>query len=155
LVSDIEKGELRISGVRLTAINAQALCDYLDTLVGARVAEVIMHNLEFRLGKLDAAKLRAEQPKATLRELIERLARDDRLSGFGITKVALSENAKNPIEIEIENPSVRGSVGAAKAFAFSWWAGIFTAFLGKEMDVENFNYNKERNLIECQIVPRG
>jgi len=155
VVSDVERGELRVSGARLTAINAQALCDHLDSLVGAKVAEVIMHNLEFRLGKLDATRLRTEEPKATVHELVEHLARDDRLSGFGITKVTFPENAEDLAEIEISNPSVKGPAGAAKAFAFSWWAGILTALLGKEMDVEKFIYDRERNMIGCEIVPRG
>jgi len=154
VVSDAEKGELRIFGTRLTAINAQRLCNHLDTLVGVHVAEVIMHNLEFRAGKVDAARLRAERPRATLQELVKHLTRDDSLSGMGITKVALPENVKNPIEIEISNPSVKGAGGAAKAFAFSWWAGVLSGLLELEMDVKNFLYSEERNMMRCQIIPR-
>ena len=155
IFSDIEKGELRISGVRLTAINAQALCDHRDSLVGVKVAEVIMHNLEFRLGKLDGARVKAEDPQASLQELIGHFASDDRLSGFGVTKVTLPEQANMPIEVEIANPSVKGAGGAAKAFAFSWWAGVLTSLLDREMDARNFLYYEERNIMRCQIVPRG
>ena len=155
VVSNTEKGELRISGMRLTAINAQALCDHLDSLVGVRVAEVIMHNLEFRLGKLDGARVKAERPRATLQELVGHFTRDDRLSGFGVTKVTLPENVNRSIEIEILNPSVKGAGGAAKAFAFSWWAGVLTSLLDREMDVKYFLYYEEGNMMRCQIVPRG
>jgi len=153
-VWDTEKGELRILGKRHTAIDAQALCNHLDTLVGVQVAEVIMHNLEFRLGKLDATKLRAEKPKATLRELVEHLAKTDRLSGLGITTVTLPENPQNPIEIEIANPSVKATSGAAKGFAFSWWTGALTALLGKEMEAKNFSYTESKNLMMSQIVAK-
>ena len=154
-VWDTEKGELRILGQRHTAIDAQALCNHLDSLVGVKVAEVIMHNLEYRIGESDAARLRAEKPQATLPELVKHLAKTDRLSGIGIIKVTWPEDAKNPIEIEIANPSVKGPRGAAKGFAFSWWAGALTALLDKEMDAKNFIYYEERNVMRCQIIPRG
>ena len=114
-----------------------------------------MHNLEFRLGKLDAAKLRAEKPQATLRELVEHLARTDRLSGLGVTNLTLPENPQSPIEIKISNPSVKGAIGAAKGFVFSWWAGALTALLDKEMDAKDVRYDEEKNVMRCQIVPRG
>jgi hypothetical protein len=155
VVSDPKRGELRIWGRRVMAVNAQELCNHLDTLVGLQVSEVIMHNLELRAGKLDAAKVRAEHPERTLRELVDHFVRDDGLSGLGITKVTLSENANRPIEIEIANPSVKGTGGAAKAFAFSWWAGVFTALLDREMDVANFVYYADRDVMRCQMVPRS
>ena len=133
-VWDKENGELRILGQRHTAIDAQTLCNYLDSLTGAQVAEVIMRNLEFRLGKLDAARLKGERPQATLQELVDHLARTDRFSGLGITTVSLPESSQASIEIEIGNPSVKGTAGAAKAFAFSWWAGALTALLDSEME---------------------
>src|SRR3989304_5928633 len=54
IVWDKAKGELRILGKRHTALDAQALCDHLDSLVGPTVAEVIMDNHERRLGKEEA-----------------------------------------------------------------------------------------------------
>jgi len=155
LISDAEKGELRVFGARVTAIDAQALCNRLDSLVGVQVAEVIMHNLEYRDGKLDAAKVKAEKPQASLGELIEDLARGFRLSGLGVPKVTLPENAKGAIEIEIANPCVTGSKGAAKSFAFSWWAGVLTTLSGQEMDVKDYIFYEDRNMTICRIVARG
>ncbi len=155
IFSDIEKGELRIFGTRLVAIDAQSLCNHLDTLVGGQVAEVVMHNLEFRAGKLAASRQKTERPQATLQEMIEHFVRDDCLSGMGITKVVLPEHATGPIDIEISNPSVKGVGGAAKAFAFSWWAGVLTALLDQEMDVKNFIYYETRDMMRCQIIPRS
>jgi len=149
-----EKGELRILGQRHTAIDAQTLCDHLDSLTGAQVAEVIMHNLEFRLGKLDAARLKAEKPQATVRELLDDLAKADCLSGLGITTVTLHENPQTSIDIEIANPSVKANAGAAKAFAFSWWAGALTALLDSEMEAKNVFYDEKMNLIRSQITRR-
>ncbi len=153
-VWDTEKGELRIRGQRYTAIDAQTLCNHLDSLVGVQVAEVIMHNLEFRLGKSDAARLRVENPKATVRELVEHLIKSDRLSGAGITKVTLPENPENPILVEVSNPSVKGTTGAAKAFLFSWWAGALTALHDKEFDLKHVAYDEEKNELKCQIAVR-
>jgi hypothetical protein len=153
-VWDTEKAELRILGKRHTAIDVQTLCHHLDTLVGLQVAEVIIHNLEFRLGKLNAAELKAEKPQATLHELVEHLAKTDRLSGLGVSKVTLPEPPQNSVEIEIANPSVKGNAGAAKAFAFAWWAGALTALLDKEMETKNVFYSEEKNVMRCRILPR-
>ena len=152
---DTEKGVLRIGGQRHTAVDAQTLCDNLDTLVGPKVAEVIMHNLEFHLGKMDATRFRNEKPQATLQELVEHLAKTDRLSGLGITNVTFLENEKiDPIRIEIANPSVKGSAGAAKGFAFSWWAGVMTKLLDKQMEPNDIFYDKEKDVISCRLIPR-
>lgn len=153
-VWDTEKGELRILGKRHTAIDAQTLCSHLDSLVGVQVAEVIMHNLEFRLGKLDAARLRTEKTRASLPELVEHLAKSDRLSGVGITKVTLSKNPQDRIQIEVTNPSVKAITGAAKAFLFGWWAGALTTLFDKEFDVKSVVYDESRDLLEGQIAPR-
>jgi hypothetical protein len=56
-----------------------------------------MHNLEFPLGKLDATRFRNEKPQATLQELVEYLAKTDRLSGLGITNVTF---------LDVENEKV-------------------------------------------------
>lgn len=148
-----EKGELRILGMRLTAIDAQSMCNHLDSLVGVKVGEVIMHNLEFRLGKLDAARLKAEKPGATLNDLIEHLRMTDRLTGVGMTTVRLPENPGGPVEVEVANPSVKATEGAAKSFIFSYWAGALSALLGKEFDMKNVIYDIEKDLMKCLITP--
>jgi len=149
-----EKGELRILGMRLTAIDAQSLCDHLNSLVGVKVSEVIMHNLEFRLGKLDATRLRTERPGATLNDLIEHLRTVDQLTGVGITTVRSPSNRSEPVEVEVANPSVKGTEGAGKAFIFSYWAGALTALLDKELDMKNVVYDKEKDIMRCLITPR-
>jgi len=151
---DKENGAIQILGQRHTAIDAQSLCDFLDSIVGIQVGEVIMHSLEFRLGKSDAARLKDERPNATLDECIEQLAKSDRLSGIGITSVTLAGNSQDSIRIEVTNPSVKGSAGAGKSFIFSWWAGALSSLLGSNFDVNGVVYNEEKNVIRCRIVPR-
>ena len=153
-VWDREKGELRILGRRNTAIDAQALCDYLDSLVGSQVAEVIMHNLESRTGKQDGDWIRKEKPELTTNELIRFGEEWDRVSGVGATQVTLPEDKTGPIVLEISNPSVKGTQGAAKAFLFSWWAGMLTSLLGKNFEYKNVLYDREKNIMKCEIVPR-
>jgi hypothetical protein len=149
-----EKGELRILGMRLTAIDAQSLCNHLDSLVGVKVGEVIMHNLEFRLGKLDAARLRAEKPGAILNDLVEHLRKTDQLTGVGMTTVKLPDNPGGEVEVEVANPSVKGAMGAAKSFIFSYWAGALTALLDKEFDMKDVEYDNEKDQMKCLITPR-
>ena len=151
---DREKGELWIVGRRNTAIDAQALCDYLDSLVGSQVAEVIINNLESRAGKQDGDWVRKEKPELATNELIKFGEEWDRMSGVGATKVTLPEDKISPIVLEISNPSVKGTQGAAKAFLFSWWAGMLTSLLGKSFEYKNVLYDQEKNIMKCQIVPR-
>lgn len=153
-VWDREKGELRIFGLRHVAIDAQTLCGYLDSVVGVKVGEVIMHNIEFRLGKTDTAKVRAERPQSSLTELLEHLTNSDRLSGAGITKVTMPENPQNPIIVEIANPAVKGTEGAAKEFLVAWWAGAVSALYGKDFDVKNVAYDEGRNVLTGVIAAR-
>jgi hypothetical protein len=154
VVWDAEKGDLRVLGKRCTAIDVQSLCDYLNTLVGIQVAEVIMHNLEFRLGKLDAATLKAKKPGLGLDKLIEELIRSDQLSGLGITKVRFDETSSMSADIEVINPSVKGTTGAGKSFVFSYWAGALTALLDKEFDVRNVEYDQQKDVMKASIVQR-
>ena len=108
IVWDKSKGELRILGKRHTALDAQALCDHMDSLVGPTVAEVIIDNHERRLGKEDAARFRQEQPQATFREIIDLIIETDLLSGAGVTKITIPEEMSGgAILVEIGNPSVR------------------------------------------------
>ena len=145
---------LTILGQRHVAIDAQNLCAFLDSLVGLQVGEVIMHNLEFRLGKINAARLRTEKPEATVQQLVDILVKSDSLSGIGVTKLTFTENPSTAIDIEITNPAVRSQTGSARSFVFSWWAGALAALLGKELDLKNVEYVKESNTIRCRIVPR-
>lgn len=76
---DKAKGELRILGHRHLAIDADALCERLDSLCGPQIAEVIINNHEYRLGKEDAAKVRHERPQATIGEMVDLLAEAERI----------------------------------------------------------------------------
>ncbi len=154
VVWDRAKGELRILGRRHMAISPGDLCNYLDSLVGAQVAEVIINNLEFRAGKDEAALFRRERPQATVSEIIDLFIKYDSMTGVGITKVTLPENQQGPIVVETSNPCVKGTVGAAKALLFSWWCGALSAALGRELEARNVTYDEVKNLMRCEIVPR-
>lgn len=154
---DKEKGELVINGRRHTAVDAQALCDHLNSLVGQQVAEVIMDNLEFRLGKLDAEYIRKERPGASVSEIIDFFALSDSMSGVGITKVTIppTPSTLNPVLLEILNPSVKGGNGAHRAFLVSWWRGALGALFGRDLQILNLNYDQERNQLKASLTWRS
>jgi hypothetical protein len=154
MVLDRAKAELRLLGRRQAAVDLEALCDHLDSLVGPVVGEVIMNNLESRLGNEDAARLRERFPNASVDELVGKLAEADLVSGMGITKVALNKAQDVPVTVEIWNPIVKANKGAAKSFLFSWWCGALTSLLGEEMEVRDVHYDEERNVIMCEIARR-
>jgi hypothetical protein len=154
LLWDKEKGELRILGRRQMAITPQDLCDHLDSLVGVRVSEVIINNLEFRAGKQETELLRKERASLSVKEIIDVLIRYDCLTGVGITKVTLPDGKDWPIGLEILNPCVKGTTGAAKSLLLSWWCGSLSALLGEDFEAKNVAFDEKSNAMKCEIVPR-
>jgi hypothetical protein len=113
-----------------------------------------MNNLETRLGREDGARMREANPNASAGELVKMLEETDLISGIGITKSVVPEDPKASIRIEVWNPVVRGEKGAAKSFLFSWWCGVLTSILGRELELKTVQYDEKANMMKCEIVPR-
>jgi hypothetical protein len=154
VLRDKAKGELRILGQRHVAIDIQGFCEHLDLIVGPKVAEVVMNQHEFHQGKEDAASAHQEKPEATIQELVNSFVNAEPLSGVGVVKVTIPETSLDPIDVEISNPCVKRTTGAAKSFLFSYWCGIFTQLLGKEFKIDQVAYDENKNLMKCRIIPR-
>jgi hypothetical protein len=156
LVLDRAKGELRIFGKRHTALDAQSLCDHLDSLVGPTVAEVIINNHEFRSGKQDASQFRRERPQATAREIVDIIIETDLLSGTGITKVTTPEGeVKEPgFLLEIRNPSVKPSSGCGRALLLSYWCGALAFLFNGEFEAKDVLFNEAENVLTARIGKR-
>jgi hypothetical protein len=56
--------------------------------------------------------------------------------------------------VQISNPSVKGTVGAAKAFLFSWWCGALSVLLNRELEIEDVTCDEGENVMKCKIVSR-
>lgn len=152
---DREKGELHVMGQRCAAVDACALCDYLDSLVGEQVGQVIMKNLQTRLGKEDGLRLRKENPHLNLKEQIGIVTEWDRLAGVGASRVSLVGSGSSSIVVEIINPIVKATQGAGSAFLFGWWAGVLSSLLGTDFDYANVTYDKPNDTARCQFLPRN
>jgi hypothetical protein len=151
---DRAKGELRILGKRHLALDAEALCRHLDALVGQSVAEVIIGNHESRLGKEDAERFRRGKPNASIEEIIETISETDLLSGVGLTKVTIQGSGES-VSVEISNPYVKETTGAAKSLLFEYWSGVFSYLFGKEYDSKGVYFNESTNVLTTRLVPRG
>ena len=154
LTRDRSRCELRILGKRHVAIDVQALCDQLDLMVGLKVAEVILNQHEFRLGKQDAAEIRAQKPQASVREIVDLLTDAECVSGVGTARLVIPENPPYRVQLEISNPCVKRAVGASKSLLSSYWCGVLTSLLGREFKAESVVYDEARDLLKCEIVPR-
>jgi hypothetical protein len=154
MVLDRMKAELYLFGRRHAAIDPQSLCSHLDLLVGTVVGEVMINNLETKLGREDGEWMRKTHPNASTRELVDMLIEGDLVSGMGITKVVLGDDLKDRIRIEIWNPVVKGEKGAAKSFLFSWWCGALMSILGRDLEIKTVQYDEHANTIRCEITPR-
>ena len=151
---DEKRGEVRLLGSRQMVIDMDALCSHLDTLVGNQVSEVIVKNLELQEGKEEADRFLSSHPDAKVEEFIELMKRYDALSGVGITTVKLSENQDGPIFIEIANPYIKRTKGSSKSLLFSWWCGVLSGILHRELDLESITYDASSDVLRCTIIPR-
>ena len=151
---DREKGELRILGHRNAAVDVRALCEYLDSLVGSQVGEVIMKNLETRLGKEDGLWLRKDKPQLRPHELIDIIKKWDRMAGIGTTQATLVGEGPSSILLEVTNPIIKTSQGTGKAFLFGWWAGLLSSILGRDFEYTNIVYDSANDIMKCSLVPR-
>jgi hypothetical protein len=149
------KDEFRLFGRRQALVDVQSLCDHLDSLVGPVVGEVIMNNLESRLGKEDTTRLREMNPRATVDELVKKLVEADLVTGMGVTKVDVPKDPTAQIKVEIRNPIVRGNSGAAKSFLFSYWCGALSLILEREIDVKTVDYDEKADVMRCELGVRA
>jgi len=153
-VWDKAKGELRILGQRHIAIDAQGLCEHLDLILGSRVAEVVLNQHMMRQGREDAAAARKERPHVAIEELVDELSAGDVLSGVGLVKASVPGASPGRIDVEISNPGVKLTTGAARSFLFSYWCGVFGELLGKEFKIDDVAYDESKNLMKCRIISR-
>jgi hypothetical protein len=155
VVYDEAKGELRIEGQRYAAVQVKAMCQHLDTLVGPRLAETIMNNHQRRQGVENAERTRELNPNAEREEMIRVLTEDDRIAGFGIPKVTITEGAEQLAKFEDYNPLITATEGAGKVFIVSYWAGALSALLGQEVYGTNIVYDPTKNTLSCSFMKRG
>lgn len=153
LISDAKKGELRILGQRHIAMDAEALCRHLDACVGLQIAEVIINNHEFRLGIEDVQTIRRQNPQVTDQQIVDILIRSEELSGTGVTRVTLPHGA-DAVELEIANPAIKGTGGAAKALILSYWCGAISSLLKRDHEIANLEYDSENNVLRGQLKLR-
>ena len=149
-LSESETGVLRVLGHRRLAIDVQTLCDHLDLLVGSKVAEVIIGNTSFALGKEDVSRVLKERPDATVLELIEFFVQDQRLSGVGVCKVNV--RSEKSVDLEIINPVLKPTSGSSKAMVVSRWCGALSELLNEKMIAEKVEYDEISDVLKCRIV---
>ena len=145
-------GEIVISGRRHMAIDIQALCRHIDQLVGPRVSAVIFNQHWFRLGREDATRVKLGKPTANYSEIVDDLVQHDRLLGLGVTRLMIPETPNSPIELEITNPCLESTEGAGKAILTSYWCGVFTFLLGKEVVAGELTFVNK--VARCRLEPK-
>jgi hypothetical protein len=136
------------------AIDIERFCEHLDLMVGPIVAEVVMNQSGSSQGKEEAASIRREKPETAIQELLDSFADAETLSGVGVVKATIPEASLGPVDIEVSNPCVKRTTGAAKSFLFSYWCGLLTQLLGKEFKIDHVAYDRDKNLMKGRIIPR-
>ena len=152
---DEMKGELKLQGRRCMLMNMDALCNHLDTLVGSKVAEVIIKKLEFEEGKEEATRFYRDHPDTKIEQLINHMIRYDSLTGVGITSVRLSNNPDPKVVIQISNPYIKKTEGSSKSLLFSWWCGALSTALNRELDIDTITYDAANDTLTCNLSSRA
>ena len=150
-LSEKETGVLKILGQRRLAIDAQTLCDHLDLLVGSKVAEVIISNTAFAIGKEDVSRILRTKPDATVIEIVEFFMQEQRLSGVGTCKVNF--RSEKSVELEIANPVLKPTSGSARAMLVSRWCGALSEVLNEKMIADRVEYDEVMGVLTCRIGP--
>lgn len=149
-LSEKESGILRVLGQRRLAIDVRTLCDHLDLLVGSKVAEVIISNTAFALGKEDVSRAVKDRSDSTVLEMVELFAQDQRLSGAGVCKVSF--RSEKSVDLEIFNPILKPTSGSSKAMLVSRWCGALSELLNEKMIAEKVEYDEVSDVLKCRIV---
>jgi hypothetical protein len=140
-----EKGELQIFRKRHIAMDAEALCQSLDSMCGYQVAEVLLHNHIRKLGREDAGRMREGMPDAAMDTILAKLFESDRLSGRGIAKFTLPHDQQAAINIDMWNPCVKKTEGSGKSLLFSWWCGALGQLLGRDLEIADVSFDPKTN----------
>lgn len=139
-------------GQRFAVVDVAEFCKRWDALVGRKVAEVQMKSLEYHLGEADANALMKKMPNATAEDNIAYLEEIDRVSGVGLSKV--TRLGHELFQIEIQNPVVAATEGAAAFFASGWWCGAMDTVLKRRFDARDITYDEEKRLLKFNLVAR-
>jgi hypothetical protein len=113
-----------------------------------------MNNHQRRQGVENAERIRELNPKARIEAMIRVLTEDDRIAGFGIPKVTITDGRERLAEFEDYNPVITATEGAGKVFIVSYWAGALSVLLGQEVDGTNIVYDSAKNTLNCSFLKR-
>lgn len=149
-----EKGELQIFGKRHIAMDAEALCQSLDSMCGYQVAEVLLHNHIRKLGREDARRTREGMPDAAMDAIVAKLLESDRLSGMGVAKFTLPHDPQAAIHVEMWNPCVKKTEGAGKSLLFSWWCGALGQLRGRDFEIADVSFDPNTNTARAILRDR-
>jgi len=137
-----EKGEISILGRRGVIIDVVSCCAKLDEMLGSG-AEVVVHHMWYGYGYqlLDSI---IEKEGNTLKEkLLKEMIKVSASTGLGKLSFTIIGKKRPFVEVTAENPPFKNEKGSVKRCLASFWAGIFSRYLQKQMICEDFHYDEK------------
>jgi arabinogalactan endo-1,4-beta-galactosidase len=115
-----------------------------------------MKYLEFNRGKQEASKVALEGQGSPIVDLVKEIIKINRLTGMGITELSLPNNSNGTgtYIVEVQNPIVKKTEGAAGMFLISYWAGALSSLIGKQLEIKTINYDKSRDVMVGELATR-
>lgn len=149
---DLEKGEIRLFGIRGVIIDPISCCKRIDKMLGSG-GEVVIHNMWFEQGYTVFAEMIENNSEKTRERLLEQLARAQPINGWGKFSFAIVRRDSPLVEITAENPPFKTLKGSAKRLVSSFWEGVFSKYFERSVSSENFEYDAEKD--EFKFVLSG
>lgn len=138
---DLDKGEIRLFGVRGVIIDPISCCRRIDKMLGSG-SEVIIHNMWFEHGYTFLAEMVEKNPERTRERLLEQLVQAQPVVGWGRVSFAIIRRDPPLVEITVKNPPFRGLKGSSKRLVSSFWEGVFSKYFERSVSSENLRYDE-------------
>jgi hypothetical protein len=126
-------------------------CEKIDKMFGSG-GEAIIHYMWFEQGFKLFEQMMQNSPLKPKEELLKELVEIQCQLGWGIVKATVIRHTPPTVELIVKNPLVKTLKGSQKHIIGSYWAGIFSKYLNKQLTCKDFNYNAEKDEFSCLIT---
>jgi len=147
---DLEKGEIRVLGVRCFLIDPIPSCEKVDRMFGTG-AEVIVHNMGFEFGYRFFDSITRNNPEKTRENLLTELVAAAPELGFGAVNIVTARENPPMVKVTVKNPAAKTVKGSQKQLAGSFWAGVLSKYFDKQLTCKDFVYDEKKDELSCVI----
>jgi len=144
VVTDTVNGEVRLCGARRMIMNPLAMCEKLDRMFGSG-AETIVNYMLFESGRDTFNAIIENNPDKGRGELLKMLVDLQPHTGWGFVSLTILRVDPPIVSIVVKNPPVKALKGSQKQMISSYWAGVLSKYLNRQLLSKNQSYDTEKD----------